>query len=372
MIFKKFFQISIFLLSLASIPLAAEGATLYFTPQSQTIFQGDSFIIDVKIDTEGEEINAAGIDLTFSMNLLEVIDFSKGNSILTLWPKEPEAQKGNINFLGGAPIGFDGDGLLTKIIFLAKEIGNSKINFKDSSKVLLNDGKGTPAEISFREGNYEIIKRPEDLPIVSSQSHPDQNQWYNATTLRLHWDLIEGAEYSYLLSFNPLAEPDEVPDKPEGKLIWMGDMKYEGLADGIYYFSLKQRLLDEDWSQTITYRAMIDTILPEPFELKIGREPSIFEGKYFLSFTTEDNTSGIDYYEVKEGKGNWQKVSTPYLLKSQSLTKKITVRAYDKAGNYREAEIKPSLKMNWKNGLYLVLILIGIGVIWRFLKKIKK
>jgi hypothetical protein len=152
----------------------------------------------------------------------------------------------------------------------------------------------------------------------------------------------------------------------------MGAMEYPDLEDGIYYFHLKQKLPAEDWSKAIAYRAMIDVTPPEPFELKIGKDPSVFEDKYFLSFAVQDKMSGIDYYEVKEGKRDWKRAVSPYLLEEQSLSKKITVRAYDKAGNYQVTEIKPPSKITWKNGLYLILILIGIGVIWWILKRIKK
>ncbi|GAI25310.1 unnamed protein product, partial [marine sediment metagenome] len=103
----------------------------------------------------------------------------------------------------------------------------------------------------------------------------------------------------------------------------MGDMRYEELEDGIYYFHLKQKLPGENWSEKITYRAMIDTTPPEASQLKIGKDPSIFEGKYFLSFVAQDKMSGVDYYEVKEGKRDWKRVESPYLLEDQSLSKKL-------------------------------------------------
>lgn len=371
---KKFLCSSVFLFVLICVfvPSMTQGATLYLIPQSQTVYQGDSFLVEVRVDTEGEEINALEVNLTSPQNLLEVIDFSKGSSILQLFAEEPKIQAGEINFLGGIPGGFNGEGLLAKITFLGKEIGKSEISFKENSRVLLNDGKGTPAELNFLEGNYEIIKKPEGLPQISSETHPDQNKWYNNSTFHLRWDLIEGIEYSYLLSYDPLAEPDEIPDKPEGELIWMGDMEYKGLEDGVYYFTLRQKLPGEDWSKKITYRAMIDTTIPEPFELKTGKDPLVFEGKYFLSFAAQDKMSGIDYYEVKEGKGDWKKAVSPYLLEDQSLAKKIIVRAYDKAGNYQESEIKPPSKITWEDVLVIILVLIGAGVIWWILKKIKK
>lgn len=351
-------------------PLVAEGATLYLMPQSQTVYQGDTFIIEVRLDTEDEEINAVRTNLTFSASLLEIIDLSKGGSILSLWVKEPSILNGGLSFLGGVPGGFKEEGRIGRIIFKGKEIGKAEVNFKESSQVLLNDGKGTPASLTFFEGNYQIIKKPEELPIISSSSHPDQNKWFKSNTLHLRWDLIEGAQYSYLLSRDPLAEPDDIPDRPEGELIWMGDMEYKGLEDGVYYFTLKQKLPGEDWSKSIAYRAMIDAISPEAFGLEIAKDPSIFEGKYFLSFATTDKTSGLDYYEIKEGKRELKRVTSPYLLEEQKLGKKIMVRAYDKAGNWSEAEIKPPYEPTWKDLVSSLLVLIGMILVWWILKRI--
>ena len=350
-------------------PLISEAAVLYLMPPSQTVYRGDSFVVEVRLDTEGDEINAVETNLNFPPNLLEIIDITKGGSILTLWLEEPAYRSPtSIVFAGGVPGGFRGNGLIDKISFLAKEIGKAEVNFGEDSKVLY--GQGLLAELSFLEGNYEIISKPEGLPVISSKSHPGQNKWYSQSTLRLHWDLIEGAEYSFLLSKDPTVQPDEIPERPEGELIWMGDMEYAWLEDGIYYFHLKQKLPGEDWSKKVTFRAMIDVTPPEEFKPEIGKDPTVFEGKYFLSFAATDEASGIDFYQVKEGKRDFKKVKSPYGLEDQSLKSKIVVKAVDKAGNEKIAQIIPPKEPfpYW----IIILILIGAGIIWWIIKKLKK
>jgi hypothetical protein len=367
---KKFYLLVIFFsFSFLVLPLLVKGATLYLLPQSQTVYQGDTFIVEVRLDTEEKEINTVGIDLTFPTDLLEVIDLSKGGSVLTLWVEEPMVKDNIISFVGGTPGGFKGEGLIGKITFLGKEIGKAIVDFKDTPKVFY--GEGILTEPALLEGDYEIINKPEGLPIVSSITHPDQGKWYDQDTLRLHWDLAEGAEYSFILSNNPLASPDETPDRPEGELIWMGDMEYQNLEDGIYYFSLRQKLPNEDWSGSVSLRVMIDTTAPEEFVPEIGQDPSMFEGKYFLSFATTDKTSGIDYFQVKEGKRDFTKVESPYILKDQNLQSKILVKAVDKAGNEKITVVLPLKKpfSYWK----IIVILIGVMVvIWIIYKSIQK
>jgi len=358
---------------------SALAADLFLMPQSQTVYKEDTFITEIRLDTGEEEMNALEANLEFPPELLEVLDISKGGSILNLWPIEPffSNSAGKISLTGGIPGGFKGEGMVTQVTFRGKELGEAVFRFKDNSQVLLNDGKGTPASLNLSEGTYEIIKMPEGLPKISSNTHPDQNKWYNQNTLHLHWDLKENAQYSYLLSKHPLSMPDETPDKPEGELIWMGDMKYPNLEDGIYYFSLKQKSPNEDWSGKITYRAMVDKTPPEPFELAIAQDPTVFDGKYFLSFYTTDKMSGIDYFEIKEGKEDFKKITSPYVLGNQTLEGKIIVKAVDKAGNERVAEFVPPKKPTPYLKLipYIILfIVIAIIIIWMIInrKRIKK
>ena len=370
---NKFFIIFLSALIFVLFPIGIEAAVLYFLPQSTTIYEGDSFVVQVRIDTENEEINAIGGEINFPQDLLKILDLSKGGSVLRLWQKTPSVENGKISFIGGTPKAFKGQGEILKIVFLAEKLGRAKINFEKKPKVLLADGKGTEAKVLFLEGNYEIVERPKELPVISSKTHPDQTKWYKETTLHLHWDLIEGAEYSFLLSKDPLAKPDEIPDKPEGKLKWIGDMEYPDLEDGIYYFHLRQKLPDKDWSEKVTFRAMIDSTPPNDFLPKIGKDPSVFGGKYFLTFATTDETSGIDHYEISETRGKrqeiWKKAESPYLLEDQSLQSKILVKAVDKAGNERIVQLQPPKKPFPYGEIFLILI--GIGIIWWIIKKSK-
>ena len=71
----------------------------------------------------------------------------------------------------------------------------------------------------------------------------------------------------------------------------------------------------------------IDTQAPDPFTPEIGQEQNIFNGQYFLAFSTTDQRSGIDHYEVLEmqagmkigASSSWQVAASPYLLKDQTL-----------------------------------------------------
>jgi len=352
-------------------PVLSKAANLYLSPSSQDIYKDNSFITEVRLDTQGEEINTAEINIKYPSDLLEIIDVSNGNSIFTLWPEESIIENGKISFTAGTPNGLQTkDGLVAKLIFRAKKIGQGIINFDNNSKILLNDGQGTEAQLSFSQGDYKIMEKPEGLPIISSKTHPDQNEWYQEKTLHLHWKVGEKDEYSYILSYDSLAKPDDIPDKPEGELVWMGDMEYKGLEDGIYYFHLKQILKDgqkiSEQDLSISFRAMIDTTPPEKFQPQITE----IEGKQYLIFMTKDKLSGIKYYEVQEGDKNFKKVSSPYLLEDQKLRMGIIkVKAVDKAGNQTIEEIELPFKINYGDIFVLLLALITVGIILWILKR---
>lgn len=81
---------------------------------------------------------------------------------------------------------------------------------------------------------------------------------------------------------------------------------------------------------------------PESFSPEISRNELMFDNQYFVVFQTTDKQSGIDHYEISEvttGKkfktgGTWQRATSPYLLKDQTLESDVYIRAVDRVGNF--------------------------------------
>lgn len=86
---------------------------------------------------------------------------------------------------------------------------------------------------------------------------------------------------------------------------------------------------------------------PEKFEILIGEDPRVFNGQKFISFFTTDTDLGVEYYEVKEGGGDYRVAQSPYLLTDQELKTVIRVRAYGGAGNYTESIYPNLFKRIW-------------------------
>lgn len=277
------------------LPLSGWAALLYMEPAEEEYYQGDTFVVKIRLDTQGECINAIEANLSFDQDVLEAIDFSQGDSILTLWLESPSINQssGLISFSGGIPAGFCGrlpgdpgdSDLLGRIIFKASEDrpisgpNPTQVEFLATSQVLLNDGLGTPASLSTKKAVFTIMS---------------------------------GVPEAY----------------------------------------------KQEWQEELAK----DKISPEDFEIKVNQNQAIFEDKYFIVFSAIDKQTGLDYFEVKEGKRDWKKTTSPYLLNDQSLSSIIKVKAVDKAGNERIAEYLP-LKKPLFTPLNIALILINIVLI---------
>lgn len=114
-----------------------------------------------------------------------------------------------------------------------------------------------------------------------------------------------------------------------------------------------------------------DIDMPEVFEPMVASDPTVFNGKYFLVFATQDKGSGIDRYEVCEGKRKCIVAESPYLLKNQNLDEEIVVKAIDKSGNERIITVSAQKPRLWyKNYAIPAIIILVIAIayfVWKFL-----
>ncbi len=101
-----------------------------------------------------------------------------------------------------------------------------------------------------------------------------------------------------------------------------------------------------------------DNIGPVDLAIVIGRDPAIFNGKYFLTITARDEQSGLDHFEVKEGDRGFVRSESPYVLQDQSLKSDIVVLAVDKAGNASVIKYKPTITSTTKNNQWLLVVLL--------------
>lgn len=249
----------------------ARAAELFFNVETQKLVTGQEFRVDLRLNTDGDSVNAFEGNLIFAENLLAAREIRDGDSVVNFWIDRPIAGKdGRIHFSGIAPGGYQGSsGIIFSVIFQTKTHGDGVIDI-DESRILRNDGKGTPAR----------------------------------------------------LKISP------------------------------YRFSVSGEV------SSATLAPIPDTELPETFLPVVGRDASVFEGRWFLAFATQDKGSGVDHYEVREGSRPYVRAESPYVLQNQKRSEEITVKAVDRKGNERIAQIAP-LKIY---AVYRALAILGILV----------
>ncbi len=118
----------------------------------------------------------------------------------------------------------------------------------------------------------------------------------------------------------------------------------------------------DQWKEVVG----VDTTPPDTFTITLGSDPSVFDGKKFITYQTTDSQSGIDHYDVTEGNRGAVTTNAPYVLIEQSSPVTITVTAYDKAGNAQTATLTTGTSLPpylpWVVAL-AVLVFIALSVI---------
>lgn len=303
-------------------PLFTFAADLYVDTTKKELNSGDTIISNVRINVLDECVNAISAEVHYDTTYLDAIDFSRGESLITLWIEEPlvDREKGTVRFAGGIPGGYCGrvigdpalSNTLGRIIFTAvpesiepNGMATTSVSIASSSEVLLNDGFGTPAAANFGSVELTLVRR--GGPIIN------------------------------------------------------------------------------DWLQTV--RA--DITAPEPFEIKVQRNDAMYGGKYFIAFSTIDKQTGVNHYEILETnpslfgfdiltnrQTHWKEVESPYLLRDQSISSRLMVKAIDEAGNERISTFDPPGSLPLKIILFellqlSVIVLLIIGFAYLIYKNVR-
>lgn len=259
-------------------------AQIYFGLTNPTFPVQSTFAIGVFLDGHTQDIAALESHLQIPEGL-RLLDIQDGDSVVNLWLERPEAADREVAFSGMIPGGFQGDrGLLFTLIVQAETPGEMILE-TTGTRILLNDGEGTEAE---------VIPAPMSFQISAS------------------------------------GEPT-------------------------------------------TYTSPEDSESPEPFTPMLLERPEL--GGWVVVFSTQDKLSGLDRYEVKEGRLAWKAATSPYRLEDQKLHHRITVKAIDRAGNERVATMKatnplPGYIYSLTIGLLLVGVLgVGLALFIRNLRR---
>jgi hypothetical protein len=359
---------------------SALAAQFFFSPDKGDVITGQQFDVSVKIKTDGDEtLNGAQAKITFDANLLQVVSISKENSLFNLWIQDPAYSNadGTIDFIGGVSGGISGDSLQgIKISFKAKSEGTANLSVnQDESQITANDGLGTNILTQVLGAIFKITAAPpppvvkpgvppppvvvptppiaqvpppiqivrpviisKKLPITPELQitlYPNPEQWYNKSVSFLaQWPLPEDIT-GIVSSINKNSSDILKSPKSEGLF---ENKVFPPVEEGINYLHIAYENTAGRGKPT-NYKLAIDTTPPLSFEVTAKEGSSTSNAQPTLTFATDDQLSGIDYYQIKiPGFDPIITKETSYKLPLLSPGNyRVSVKAFDKAGNASES-----------------------------------
>jgi len=330
---------------------ATLAATLSLSPSTGVYSAGQNFTERVVVNTAGAAINAAEGTLSFKPSEITVVSISKGTTF-NLWTSEPSFSNsaGTINFSGGTPTGYTGNGgTVLTITFKAKAAGSPRVNFA-SGAVLAADGRGTNVLTGMNGGSFTISAPsispvPETIieyippantpaaPVVKSTTHSDQSRWYTEKKAVLSWLLSpEVTAVRTLLDERATSVPSKVYDTP------IDTITIDALEEGVQYFHIQFKNAD-GWGKVSHYRLAVDTVAPTKFVVSLEANADLSSPEQKLVITAEDASSEVKRFKVQLD-GNEPFEITNVTASSTILLPKLTpgyhtvvVEGFDEAGN---------------------------------------
>lgn len=182
---KTLFRVS-FTFLLVLVVFGAENifaAKIYIEPDVVEVGRLEEFKLDIKIDTEGEEINAIGAEIIFDSRKLNIVDVLDGASVISIWVERAVDKNGVISFSGLIPGGYSGlinpgnsqqeDGLLASLIFRPQSEGVAVVEVKNTH-IFANDGKATPVATSVEGASVSVVSSGNLKKISSDDITPPE------------------------------------------------------------------------------------------------------------------------------------------------------------------------------------------------------
>ncbi len=340
---------------------SASAAGLYMSPASGSYNLGKTFSVAVYVSTPQEALNAISGTISFPQNKLELLSLSKGDTIINFWIEEPSYSNstGIMNFEGIVlNPGFIGTGgKIISLSFKVKAVGSAEVRLTSGS-VLANDGLGTNILTGMSGATFHLSDVITDSamaaelldttrvpfePQISSTTHPDQNKWYNNTNPKFSWPVPAGASGLRLLLSSSAQDAPSVNYSPP-----INYKELDEVSDGTWYLHARFKN-NEGWGNIAHYKFQIDTKEPEFLKVTLEERIDLTEPQIKFNLEAEDETSGINHYEIQFNGGEWlawqddgsHKYQSEVLAPGEYVA---AIKALDKAGNFLLKSIDFTIK----------------------------
>lgn len=318
---------------------AAGNATLSINPSSVSVESGERFDVTVKTNPNGSALNTVRVSLSFNPTFLraEAVTLTQGAFDRSAPGNVIDNEKGKV-YWGG----FHLNGAVKeqtdvlKITFVALKDGEGKLKFSDDSK-LIADGE---EKISLKDSKGAVVtvkplatETSTQILTVSSASHTSEDIWEKKNTVEMSWveSKSENPVVSYVHAFDESSntDPKQFLASTELKKEW------KDVKDGIHYFHLKAKRKDGSFTKTIHRRVLVDTTVPNKFELSTPVNKIIEGESLWLTFATTDDVSGVAEYQISMNDSAFQpQQMSPLEVKDlKTGTYFFRIAAIDLAGN---------------------------------------
>ncbi|HEY4523853.1 MAG TPA: hypothetical protein VJK04_03215 [Candidatus Paceibacterota bacterium] len=348
-----------FFIAIAISPSSAEATNVFLFPVLETTVLGESAVYELRIDTQGETVNAIELHGGIVGNTFAIKKLETSGSLFSVFPEPPSFSRIGFSFYGAVPNGFKGQGIIGRLIVLSSSVGEGSVTIATSSRVFLNDGRNSLASLSLTGGKLKVIPKDSSYIALSSTTHKDQNRWLSGKLFRIDWNVLPGESYSYVISRLPTEEPDAISDTP------IGSIQFQNLDDGIYYFSVCL-VKNGGCGAVSTFRAMIDATPPEWVSVGLDAGAPETGGKPSISFLARDIGAGMERYEISlNNEKNYATATSPYIL-PDNFKGQIVIIAYDVAGNFlsKKVVVGDTKSASLKYILPIFILLLFILVLW--------
>ncbi|MGC9605202.1 MAG: hypothetical protein ABSF56_00345 [Minisyncoccia bacterium] len=332
-------------LSIRRPPYTIYNSTLTLDPSFAAWSRSSEQQVAIDVLTGGEAINVAQVDLTYDSARIRVVDIITADSFCAptmFLEKSIDNKRGEVRVTCGLLTpGFSGlNGNVFTLVLQPLKEGEVTLHFSTSTRILANDELGTDVLRLATDGSYRIVDKStiynstSSIPVFSP-TYPNSARWYNEPDGLFTWITSNGYHYLYSLDNIPTAS------SLVGASTTSADsVSFSGLTDGIYYFHIAP-VKNGTSGAVSNYKVMIDTTPPLQPVIKASKT-AVSEGEVIrLAFESQDNSSGLQgNYYVRFDDGVFLPAASPLSVSLPIGTHVITVRAFDRAGNFADGNIK--------------------------------
>lgn len=150
------------------------NSDLTFLPVTQQVTNGATFSIQIRVNTNGQFVNAFQTDVSYPSNLLNLVSISNTGADFTAF-EDPNVTPppGSFSLISGSTTPKSGDLLIRTITFSAKATGTATVQF--INPILASSITNTDVLKSFTNGVYTIttaVPTPTSTPVPTATSAP--------------------------------------------------------------------------------------------------------------------------------------------------------------------------------------------------------